>query len=120
MTKTPQTDTLVARACLGILLHINSTITRHSLADFPLAEYAAQYWIDHARFEGVSQTLEEGVKQLFDPSLVHFSIWNWIHDPIRPRTQCEREDRPRPYSSPRSLLHMPLFGFARCCGISGH
>jgi len=101
--------TLVARACLGILLHINSTITRHSLAEFPLAEYAAQYWIDHARFEGVSQTLEEGVKQLFDPSLIHFSIWNWIHDPIHPRTQCEREERPRPYSSLRSPLHYAAF-----------
>ena len=109
MTKTPQTDTLVARACLGILLHINSTITRHSLAEFPLAEYAAQHWVDHACFEGVSQTLEEGVKQLFDPSLIHFSIWNWIHDPIHPRMQWEREERPRPYSSLRSPLHYAAF-----------
>lgn len=53
--------TLVARACLGILLHLKPTITRHSLVEFPLAEYAAQHWVDHARFEGVSETIEEGV-----------------------------------------------------------
>ena len=101
--------TLVARACLGILLHINPIITRHGLEKFPFAKYAAQHWVDHAYFEGVSQTMEEGVKQLFDPTKIHFTIWTWIYDPIHPRTQCERGERPFPSSSPRNPLHYAAF-----------
>ena len=101
--------TLVARACLGMLLHLNTTITRHSLAKFPLAEYAARHWAYHACFEGVSQTMEveEGVKQLFDPTKPHFTIWTWIYDPIHPRTQCEQGEIPS--SSSRNPLHYAAF-----------
>ncbi len=45
--------TLVTQACLGILLHLDENVTRDSLAKFPLAEYAAQHWVEHARIEGV-------------------------------------------------------------------
>jgi len=47
--------TIVVQACLGILLHLDENITRDSLIEFPLAEYAAEHWVGHARFEGVSQ-----------------------------------------------------------------
>jgi hypothetical protein len=59
--------TLVAQACLGILLHLDENITEDGLEKFPLAEYAAEHWVDHARFENVSQKAEEGMKRLFDP-----------------------------------------------------
>ena len=51
--------TLVAQACLGILLHLDEKVTRHSLAKFGLAEYAAQHWFEHARFEGVWENADE-------------------------------------------------------------
>src|SRR6266567_5015767 len=57
--------TLVAQACLGILLHLDKDVTRDSLEDFPLAEYSAEHWADHARFEDVSRNVEDGMKQLF-------------------------------------------------------
>jgi ankyrin repeat protein len=67
--------TLAAQACLGILLHLDKdVVTRNSLKDFPLAEYAAERWVDHARFEDVSRNLEDGMKQLFDPSEPHLSV----------------------------------------------
>ena len=72
--------TLVAQACLGILLHLDQNITRDSLKKFPLAEYAATHWAGHSRIENVSQKLEDGMKQLFDASKPHFAIWVWIHD----------------------------------------
>ena len=52
--------TFVAHACLGMLLHLDKTITRN-LSQFPLAEYAAEHWFEHARFEGVSQHVVEGI-----------------------------------------------------------
>ena len=72
--------TLVAQACLGMLLHLDKDITKDSLKKFPLAEYAAEHWVEHARFEGVLENAEEGMKQLFDSRKSHLSIWVWIFD----------------------------------------
>ena len=84
--------TLVAQACLGILLHLDKDVTRSTLPKFPLAEYAACHWFEHARFEGVSQNAFGGMKQLFDRRRPHLAIWLWIFDPIVPfRTQNESE-----------------------------
>src|SRR6267142_1573641 len=73
--------TLVAQACLGILLYLEGNITRDDLDKFPLAKYAAEHWFEHARFEGVSQTTVEGMKELFDESKPHLAVWLWIYDP---------------------------------------
>ena len=73
--------TLVAQACLGILLHLDEDVTSDGLKDFPLVEYAAEHWVDHARFEDVSRYVEDGMKQLFDPSRPHLAICVWICDP---------------------------------------
>ena len=45
---------LVAQACLDMLLHLGKDVTRDGLKNFPLAGYAAEYWLEHARFVGVS------------------------------------------------------------------
>jgi len=103
--------TVITQACLGMLLHLDQTVTRDSLSRFPLAEYAAEYWFEHARFEGVSQSVEEGMKQLFDRTKPYFSIWLWIYDPIVDyRQRRGRADGPFP---PRGTpLHYAAF-----CGL---
>jgi len=89
--------TFVAQACLGVLLHLDKNITSRSLTQYPLAEYAAQHWFDHARFEGVSQHAVEGMKQLFDWTKPHLSIWLWIHDPtISSWERRKRAEGPSP------------------------
>ena len=75
--------TLVAQACLGILLHLDKNVTRDSLGDFPLAKYAAKHWVDHVQFDGVSRNVEDGMKQLFDTSKPHFATWLWIYNKDR-------------------------------------
>jgi len=103
--------TFVAQACLGMLLHLNKTITCRRLTQFPLAEYAAQHWFDHARFEGLSQHGMEGMRQLFDRTKPHLSIWLWIDDPTVPYWERrERAERPPlPCGTP---LHYAAF-----CGV---
>ena len=86
--------TIVAQACLGVLLHLDENITEDTLVDFPLAEYAAEYWADHARFENVSSMVQDGMKRLFDPSKSHLSVWVWIYDPEDPWCQSERSECP--------------------------
>jgi hypothetical protein len=74
--------TLIAQACLGILLHLDENVTSDVLKKLPLVEYAAEHWFGHARFEAVSQNIEGGMIQLFDTSRTHFAAWVWIRDPI--------------------------------------
>ena len=50
--------TLVAQACLGILLHLDESITVNALKTYYLAEYAARHWFEHARFESVAQHVD--------------------------------------------------------------
>ena len=87
--------TLASLACLGILLHLDKdVVTCSSLKDLPLAEYAAKYWVDHASFEDVSRNVDDGMKQLFDPSKPHLSVSLWIHNPIF--SQNDRAEKPLP------------------------
>jgi len=104
--------TFVAQACLGMLLHLNKNITSWSLTQFPLAEYAAQHWFEHARFEDLSHhATMEGMRQLFDRTKSHLSIWLWIDDPTV--SYWERRERAEGPSPPCGTpLHYAAF-----CGL---
>ncbi|KAH9164379.1 ankyrin repeat-containing domain protein [Lactarius sanguifluus] len=69
--------TILAQACLGTLLRLDE---HADAARFPLVKYAAQHWVDHARFEGVSSRLQDGMDDLFDTSKSHFAAWIRVHD----------------------------------------
>jgi hypothetical protein len=103
---------IVAQACLGILLHLDESITAVTLQRYPLAEYAAEYWLDHARFEDVSKIVEDPMKQLFDPRKSHLAIWVWIHEPEVPL--WDREDKRAEQPSPPRAT--PLH-YAALCGL---
>ncbi|KAH9169397.1 hypothetical protein EDB89DRAFT_2099004 [Lactarius sanguifluus] len=69
--------TVLAQACLGTLLRLDE----HADAKgFPLVEYAARHWVDHAQFEGVSSCVRNGMDDLFDSSKPHFAAWLQAHD----------------------------------------
>ena len=89
--------TIMARACLGILLHLDEQrITSDNLKGFFLAEYAAEHWVDHARFDNVAANTHDDLKRLFDPRRPHLAILVWIYDPEIPRkVRSERPSRPR-------------------------
>jgi ankyrin repeat protein len=89
--------TIIAQGCLGLLLHLDETVTKDSLKNFPLVEYAAENWVAHAQIEDVSLKVEDGMKRLFDPSKHHLSVWVWIYDPedYQRRFHYERYKRAR-------------------------
>ena len=103
--------TLVAKACLGILLHLDKDVTKGTLPQFPLAEYAAEHWFDHARLEGVSENAEEEMAQMFDRRRPHLAVWLWIYDPtLFSWERSKQEDAPlTPHGTP---LH-----YAGFCGL---
>jgi ankyrin repeat protein len=99
--------TIVAQACLGVLLQLDENITEDGLEDFPLAEYAAEHWVNHARFESVASKVQDGMKCLFDPGKSHLSAWVWIYDPEYRLLRSRRSKTPAKASA--TPLHYAAF-----------
>ena len=72
--------TVIAKACLGILLQSDDGEGDVNTNRSSLATYAAEHWVDHAQFETVSTHLEEGMRQLFDSEKPYFEGWLNLHD----------------------------------------
>jgi hypothetical protein len=77
--------TILAQACLGVLLQIQVDIGRDTPEDHPLARYAAEHWTTHAQFGEVSSRLHKGMEYLFDANKPHFKVW---------LTLCDIDTRP--------------------------
>lgn len=100
--------TILARVCLGFLLHLDHHIDDGSMKDFPLAKYAAQHWVAHAKFKDVAPRVKDGMKCLFDPDKPHFSVWVQIHDMDSPVFRVSLMKRP---NRPNPLYYSALCGF---------
>jgi hypothetical protein len=72
--------TILARACLTVLLQLDENVDKERLKTFPLAFYAAQHWVDHAKYEDVVSRIQDAMEQLFDPSKPYLASWTWIHE----------------------------------------
>ena len=72
--------TILAQACLGVLLRLDDRVDHDSIKSFPLAQYAAQYWPTHSRVENVSSRIKDGMECLFDADKPHFTTWLWIYN----------------------------------------
>jgi hypothetical protein len=78
--------TILAQACLAVLLQTHDGIDENTSKDHPLAKYAAEHWTTHAQFREVSSRLQNGMKYLFDSDKPHFKAWLILYDidDIRP------------------------------------
>ena len=108
---TTPAHTLAAKACLGILLHLDDdVVTSNGLEKWPLAQYAAKHWIYHARFEDVWRNVEDGIKQLFDPRKPYLAICSHINrGPSLSRRTRQEETPLRLRGTP--LHYAALWGF---------
>jgi len=101
--------TIIAGACLGVLLQIDEDVTKDDLERFPLASYAGEHWAGHARFEGVSSNIQDGMKRLFDPDSHHVSVCLRIYDPNEEIAYARS-------ASPSQTKASPLL-YAAWCGL---
>ena len=100
--------TILARICLGFLLHLDNHIDDESMKGFPLAKYASQHWVAHAKFKDVASRIKDEMQSLFDPDKPHFAAWVQIHDmdsPVFRVSLMKRHNRPNP------LYYSALCGF---------
>src|SRR5712671_2109322 len=102
--------TILAQASLGILLHLGDWVDKKDMEEFPFAGYAAQHWVDHAQFEGVSSGIQDAMVRLFDTDNPSFATWIWIYDVDYPlRTHMFTTHPTRPEAVP--LYYATLCGF---------
>ena len=106
--------TILAQACLTVLLQLDDKTDKKRLRTFPLAFYAAQHWVEHAKFENVVTEVEDMMEYLFDPKKPHLAAWTWIHDIDYGNRRFMHNLREHP-SPPKAT---PLY-YAAFCGFSG-
>jgi len=104
--------TLLARACLGVLLQLDDSIDETKINNLPLALYAAEYWVYHARFEDVLSDIGDGVDRLLDKDKPHFGAWLWVFNiETRESMNWDTDD-------PEEPTAVPLY-YAAYCGFRG-
>jgi hypothetical protein len=104
--------TILAHACLSVLLQLDDNIDRDTIGHFPLAPYAARHWVNHAQFRNVSSHVEKTMERLFDPAWPHFLAWVWLHDIDRDWIE------PMSKTHPTQPEATPLY-YAALCGFRG-
>jgi len=71
--------TILAQACLGVLL-LDDRDGDDRVKNIPLARYAAEFWVGHARVGDVELQIKDLMDRLFDADKPHFSAWVRIHN----------------------------------------
>ena len=72
--------TILAQACLGVLLCLDEHITEDNASEIPLAHYAARYWVDHAQFEDVSSHIQDVMEYFFNADKPHWAAWHRMYN----------------------------------------
>ena len=98
--------TILAQACLGVLLRLDDRIDRDKIKQYPLAGYAAEHWVKHAEYENVASRIKGGMECLFDADKPHFAAWLWIYDE-------ERSSHPSTTINPQKPEAVPLYYAAK-------
>jgi hypothetical protein len=101
--------TILAQACLTVLLQLDEIVDKERLATFPLAFYAAQHWVDNAKFEDVALRIQDDMERLSNPRNPYLAAWVWIYDVDRGSVGALKNQHP----SPTALY------YASFCGFSG-
>ncbi|KAI9439440.1 ankyrin repeat-containing domain protein [Lactarius psammicola] len=100
-------NTLIARACLGVLLR--DPVDDNGAATAPLAQYAAEHWVTHAQVENVVSRICDGLEYLFDPDRPYFSAWVKLYDVDHRRWSSELRGKIQPGAAP--LYYASFCGF---------
>jgi len=70
--------TIMAQACLAVLLRLQSNMGSDAINNYPLAKYAAYHFSAHAGFEDVLTHITDEMDELLDPDKPHFDNWVWL------------------------------------------
>ena len=81
--------TIMAKACLCVLLRLDYLIDALSIKNIPLAKYSANHFAKHVDFEDVISQIQDGIDRLLDTEKPHFGTWVAIYRQTFPLQQPE-------------------------------
>jgi hypothetical protein len=102
-------NTLIAKACLGFLLR--DPVDESDAVTAPLALYAAEHWVAHAKVENVASRIRNGMESLFDPDEPYFSAWVRLYNADNRVWHGGLDSKIRPEAAP--LYHAAFIGFPK-------
>ena len=70
--------TILAQACLGVLLRLDDHVIEDNIDEIPLVEYASRHLFDHAGFEMVSSHIRDAMEYFFDADKPHWTAWSRV------------------------------------------
>ena len=68
-------NTILAQACLGVLLRLDDGVNKDNSGHIPLLRYAARYLFDHVGFENVASRIRHALEFFFDADKSHWTVW---------------------------------------------
>jgi ankyrin repeat protein len=72
--------TIMAQACLSVLLRLDHYMDKETILSYPLAKYAGKFFADHTGFGDVLPRISDGLDDLLDPDKPHFNTWLWLRN----------------------------------------
>jgi ankyrin repeat protein len=73
--------TVLAQACIGVLLHLDDRTDEDSVKNIPLYRYTSEYFVAHAQFGNVESQIKDALDYFFDMDNPHFSAVVRIEHP---------------------------------------
>ena len=99
-------NTLTAKACLGFLLR--DSVDDSDAVTGPLALYAAEHWVAHAKVKNVASRIRDGMEYLFDADRPYFSAWVKLYNADQRRWGSGMESKIQRGAAP--LYHAAFLG----------
>ncbi|KAG2001960.1 hypothetical protein GB937_009852 [Aspergillus fischeri] len=90
----------ITRVCLTYMFYFGGKCPAEEIRGrFPLAQYSARYWIDHARHAESRKDVQESILQFLLNESEAYAAWGYLFDPDKPQAQ----------DAPRSHMASPLY-----------
>ena len=104
--------TVMAQACLSVLLRDDGTEENGVGNRSSLAKYAAVHWVAHAQFQDVSSRVRNAMECLFDLDKPYFAVWLRLYD-----VDMDLRTSPLFYFSNGQRLDAGSLYYAALCGF---
>ena len=104
--------TVMAQACLSVLLRDDGTEENGVGNSSSLAKYAAVHWVAHAQFQDVSSRVRYAMECLFDLDKPYFALWLRLYD-----VDMDLPTSPLYYFSDGQRLDAGSLYYAALCGF---
>jgi hypothetical protein len=81
----------ITRVCLAYLCQLDGQCSADEIrSEFPLAQYSAQYWMDHAKPAEADKDVQERILNFLLQQQQAYAVWGELYDPDSPASENPR------------------------------